>query len=89
MSGSSTARGSGSAQANGRGESSGSSSGANTGRDRNANSQNAGRLLTLDDVMRAPSATQPAPVLLKDLHESNRKEELDLKEDLWLSTADG
>ena len=92
MSGSSTARGSGSAQTNGRGgESSSSSSGANTGRDRNANSsQNAGRgLLTLDDVMRAPSATQPAPVLLKDLHESNRKEELDLKEDLWLSTADG
>lgn len=92
MSGSSSARGTGRIHTNGRGESSSSSSSANASRDRNANSstQNSGRQLeTLDDVMRAPSATQPAPVLLKDLHENNRKEELDLKEDLWLSTADG
>ncbi|KAK3329644.1 hypothetical protein B0H66DRAFT_33575 [Apodospora peruviana] len=58
----------------------GSQSGARTG---------ARALETLDDVMRAPSANQPAPVLLKESHESNRREDLDLKEDLWLSTADG
>lgn len=89
MSASSSARGAGGAQTNGRGEGSNTSSSANAGRGHHANSSSRQQLSTLDDVMRAPSATQPAPVLLKELHENNRKEELDLKEDLWLSTADG
>ncbi|KAK5663457.1 hypothetical protein OQA88_3886 [Cercophora sp. LCS_1] len=45
---------------------------------------------TLEDVMREPSARQPDVVVLNSLPEEvNRKEVLDPKEDLWLSTADG
>lgn len=45
---------------------------------------------TLEDVMREPSARQPDVVVLNSLpQEGNRKETLDPKEDLWLSTADG
>jgi hypothetical protein len=45
---------------------------------------------TLHDVMRAPSSTLPDVVVLDSLPEGlNRKEVLDPKEDLWLSTADG
>lgn len=44
---------------------------------------------TLDDVMRAPSTTLPAVIVLDGLPEVTRKEVLDPKEDLWLSTADG
>ncbi|KAK0656734.1 hypothetical protein B0T16DRAFT_452269 [Cercophora newfieldiana] len=45
---------------------------------------------TLDDVMRAPSSTLPDVVVLESMPEGlNRKELLDPKEDLWLSTADG
>ncbi|KAK4215977.1 hypothetical protein QBC37DRAFT_105433 [Rhypophila decipiens] len=88
MSGSGSARGNGPLQSNGEGSS--SSSSANPSRSRNVNVQHGGRPLeTLNDVMRAPSVNLPAPVQLKGLHESNRKEELDPKEDLWLTTSDG
>ncbi|KAK0618146.1 hypothetical protein B0T17DRAFT_325208 [Bombardia bombarda] len=45
---------------------------------------------TLDHVMRAPSTTLPDVVVLNSPpEETERKEVLDPKEDLWLSTADG
>lgn len=45
---------------------------------------------TLDDVMRGPSATLPGVVVLESMPEGlSRKEVLDPKQDLWLSTVDG
>ena len=45
---------------------------------------------TLDDVMREPSRALPDVVVLDSLPEpSGRKEALDPKEDLWLTTVDG
>ena len=45
---------------------------------------------TLDDVMREPSRALPEVVVLDSLPEpSGRKETLDPKEDLWLTTVDG
>ncbi|KAK4244808.1 hypothetical protein C7999DRAFT_16971 [Corynascus novoguineensis] len=45
---------------------------------------------TLDDVMREPSRTAPDVVVLDSLPEpTRRKDTLDPREDLWLSTADG
>ena len=45
---------------------------------------------TLDHVMRAPSSLLPEVVVLDSMPEGlDRKEVLDPKEDLWLSTADG
>ncbi|KAH8905447.1 hypothetical protein BR93DRAFT_970237 [Coniochaeta sp. PMI_546] len=45
---------------------------------------------TLEDVMRAPSSTLPDVIVLESLPEGiDRKEVLDPKEDLWLTTADG
>ena len=47
-------------------------------------------LQTLDDVMRDPSSTLPDVVVLDSLPDgSDRKDVLDPKEDLWLSTSDG
>jgi len=47
-------------------------------------------LRTLGDVMRAPSSTLPDVIVLNSLpDETDRKEVLDPKEDLWLTTADG
>jgi hypothetical protein len=46
--------------------------------------------MTLDDVMRAPSTQAPAVVVLDTTHdEKNRKDVLNPREDLWLSTVDG
>ncbi|KAL2142318.1 hypothetical protein VTI28DRAFT_1327 [Corynascus sepedonium] len=45
---------------------------------------------TLDDVMREPSRTAPDVVVLDSVPETTRrKDTLDPREDLWLSTADG
>ena len=45
---------------------------------------------TLDDVMREPSRTVPDVVVLDSLPDTaGRKDVLDPKEDLWLSTVDG
>lgn len=45
---------------------------------------------TLDEVMRAPSSTQPDVIVLESLPEGlDCKEVLNPKEDLWLTTADG
>lgn len=45
---------------------------------------------TLNDVMREPSTTVPDVVVLDSIATGTaRKEVLDPKEDLWLSTADG
>jgi hypothetical protein len=45
---------------------------------------------TLDDVMREPSRALPDVVVLDSLPEpSGRKDTLDPKEDLWLTTVDG
>jgi hypothetical protein len=54
----------------------------NQGRDRSTR--------TLDDVMRAPGATLPEVVVLESMPtEHGRKETLNPRHDLWLSTADG
>lgn len=45
---------------------------------------------TLDDVMREPSRAVPDVVVLDSLPEpTGRRETLDPKEDLWLTTVDG
>ncbi|RYP56540.1 hypothetical protein DL771_011859 [Monosporascus sp. 5C6A] len=45
---------------------------------------------TLDDVMRAPAVIAPDVVVLDSTHEEReRKPSLNLKEDLWLTSADG
>jgi len=45
---------------------------------------------TLDDVMRDPSTSLPGVVVLESMPENlGRKEVLDPRQDLWLSTADG
>lgn len=45
---------------------------------------------TLADVMREPSTTTPGVMVLDSLPETTgRKDVLDPKEDLWLSTVDG
>jgi hypothetical protein len=45
---------------------------------------------TLGDVMRAPSTVPPEVVVLDSPHsEKARKEILNPREDLWLSSADG
>ncbi|RYP93497.1 hypothetical protein DL770_000381 [Monosporascus sp. CRB-9-2] len=45
---------------------------------------------TLDDVMRAPAIIAPDVVVLDSTHEERgRKTSLNLKEDLWLTSADG
>ncbi|KAK3394701.1 hypothetical protein B0H63DRAFT_55417 [Podospora didyma] len=76
--------------------SSGSSSGSNTNANTSSHAGTSSRYQrnqvaqTLDDVMRAPSSTLPDVVVLDSLPEGlGRKENLDPKEDLWLSTADG
>jgi len=57
---------------------------ASTGR------RNGHRDRTLEDVMREPSSTLPDVLVLESMPEGlDRKEVLDPKEDLWLSTADG
>ncbi|KXX77547.1 hypothetical protein MMYC01_207029 [Madurella mycetomatis] len=74
---------------------SGSGTGAGTGTGRGEESpstsrQEADAERTLDDVMREPSTTVPDVVVLDTLPEGpSRKEALDPREDLWLSTADG
>lgn len=46
--------------------------------------------MTLDDVMRAPSTHTPDVVVLDTTHEDETpKDTLNLREDLWLSSADG
>lgn len=46
--------------------------------------------MTLDDVMRAPSTNRPGVVVLDSTHDNkNRKDVLNPREDLWLSSADG
>ncbi|KAK1832885.1 hypothetical protein QBC39DRAFT_64893 [Podospora conica] len=55
-----------------------------------SSSSSRGRDRTLDDVMRDPSTILPGVVVLESMPEGvSRKEVLDPKEDLWLSTADG
>ncbi|KAF3015532.1 hypothetical protein E8E14_001266 [Neopestalotiopsis sp. 37M] len=45
---------------------------------------------TLDDVMRSPSTNPPGVVVLDSVHtEKSRKNSLNPREDLWLSSADG
>lgn len=45
---------------------------------------------TLEEAMRAPSTNPPDIIVLDSMHGvGEKKETLDLKEDLWLSTADG
>jgi hypothetical protein len=45
---------------------------------------------TLDDVMRAPSVKAPDIVVVETVCEAEeKKEKLDPREDLWLSSADG
>lgn len=46
--------------------------------------------MTLDDVMRAPSTNVPGVVVLDSTHaETDRKDVLNPREDLWLSSVDG
>lgn len=46
--------------------------------------------VTLEDVMRAPSSNLPDVIVLESLPPGvYRREVLDPKEDLWLTTADG
>jgi hypothetical protein len=72
-----------------------SSSGSASGSQRGGGGSSASRPRadterTLDDVMREPSTTVPDVVVLDSLPEGpRRKESLNPREDLWLSTADG
>ncbi|KAK3898148.1 hypothetical protein C8A05DRAFT_38274 [Staphylotrichum tortipilum] len=69
----------------------GSSSGSGSGRRRGeASSSSSSAERTLGDVMRDPSTTVPDVVVLDTLPETSpRRDVLDPKEDLWLSTVDG
>lgn len=69
---------------------SGSGSGEGSSSTATVNASQRSPLRTLDDVMRAPSATLPDVIVLEGLPDGlDRREVLDPKEDLWLSTADG
>jgi hypothetical protein len=48
-----------------------------------------GTAALLDDVMKAPSSKAPDVVVLDKTYEKDANEYLDLKRDLWLSSADG
>jgi hypothetical protein len=66
------------------------SAGAAEGSSSSATDDNGQSMRTLSDVMRAPSSTLPDVVVLQSVPDSTgRKEVLDPKEDLWLTTADG
>lgn len=67
----------------------GSSSHSGSGRGRGAEGSSS-TSRTLADVMREPSTSVPDIVVLDSLPETGgRKDVLDPKEDLWLSTVDG
>lgn len=95
MSGATSADSSGAAATTAESSGSGSGTGTGTGTGRgeenpSASRQEADAERTLDDVMREPSTTVPDVVVLETLPEGpSRKEALDPREDLWLSTADG
>lgn len=84
MSGSSSTDKAGGGAADGVGNGGGEGSSSNTGGRRRA------VLETLDDVMREPSMTLPDVVVLDSIPDGlERREVLDPREDLWLSTSDG
>ena len=83
--------GSGQGQGQGQGQSQSQGSGRGEGSSAAGNEQRrASTSRTLADVMREPSTTTPGVMVLDSLPETTgRKDVLDPKEDLWLSTVDG
>ena len=83
--------GSGEGQGQGQSHSQSQDSGRGEGSSSAGNEQRrASTSRTLADVMREPSTTTPGVMVLDSLPEiAGRKDVLDPKEDLWLSTVDG